>query len=280
MTLRRRLAQYGFESNDDYEFALRCLFEAPSAGLKVLNPTGASSRRKTAFASALAQALEFPRQVYFDCSAPPPATSITPTETREASAMDAVAPALEPLERAVLEACAYSEAERCILIIDQLHRAEFSTHLRLYRFAATREWSAGGSTVYAHPRNLLLVLISDEPLYHSLQKLAFKIWTDRRGALGDFQPEDFGLGADAREFMSALAEVFQLAGGAPTHTEYQQLIVDFRDRVRTAEHLRVALYGRCEAIDRDVLYARELDAALEKAAHAINAWVGVEEIAL
>ena len=41
MSLRKRLADYGFESNDDYDHALRCLFEAPLDHLRTLRPAQA-----------------------------------------------------------------------------------------------------------------------------------------------------------------------------------------------------------------------------------------------
>ncbi|MFZ0790821.1 MAG: hypothetical protein WAM94_14520, partial [Chromatiaceae bacterium] len=65
-SLREKLAQHGFESNDDYEFQVRCLLESPIRTLRALNITGDGERRKTAFATALARALEFPHCLYHD----------------------------------------------------------------------------------------------------------------------------------------------------------------------------------------------------------------------
>ena len=53
MSLRRLLAEHGFESNDDYDHAMRCLFGQEQAQLRVLHVDGQAGRRKTAFAQAL-----------------------------------------------------------------------------------------------------------------------------------------------------------------------------------------------------------------------------------
>ncbi len=65
-SLREKLAQHGFESNDDYEFQVRCLLESPTRTLRTLNIEGDGERRKTAFSTALARALEFPHVLYHD----------------------------------------------------------------------------------------------------------------------------------------------------------------------------------------------------------------------
>ena len=40
MSLRTRLAEFGFESNDDYDHALRCLFGQQLTHLRVLHVDG------------------------------------------------------------------------------------------------------------------------------------------------------------------------------------------------------------------------------------------------
>ena len=69
-SLRDKLARYGFESNDDYEFQVRCLLESPTRALRTLNIEGDSGRRKSAFATALGRALEFPHLLYLDFTEP------------------------------------------------------------------------------------------------------------------------------------------------------------------------------------------------------------------
>ena len=72
MSLRSKLAEHGFESNDDYDHALRCLLEQVVPHLRVLHVDGAAGRRKTAFAQALGPALGFAHTLYHDFSAPEP----------------------------------------------------------------------------------------------------------------------------------------------------------------------------------------------------------------
>ena len=45
MTLRRKLAEFGFESNDDYDHALRCLLETQQSHLRVLHVDGTAGPR-------------------------------------------------------------------------------------------------------------------------------------------------------------------------------------------------------------------------------------------
>jgi hypothetical protein len=281
MSLRRRLAEFGFEANEDYEFALRCLLETQPKGLRCLHVAGDSGRRKTAFAQALGQAWEYPHVVYVDCGRPaPPQPQIVYANPDEATPEEPESGPLTPFERAITEASAYSEADRTLLIIDQLQALDFPDQLRLFRYVQDREWTAAGATVYAHPRNLLLVLISEEALYHPLQKSSFRIWTDPGAGVVDFKPEDFGLGRDAQWLMDALARVFGALGGGPTMSEYALLMNDITHRIRTVEHLRTAIYGRIEHLQRELLQARELDPLLAEAVAEINRWVGVDEIEL
>lgn len=282
MSLRRRLAEHGFESNDDYDFVLRCLYEQPVEGVRTANLDGSVARRKTAFAQALGAALDYPRRLYHDCSRPPPPPQPVVVTMSAEDAADGGGgpqePPLSPFERALTEACAYSEAEPTILVIDQLQHADFHDQIRLYQFVSTREWTVGSATVMANPRNLLLLLVSDQPLYHSLQKLSFRIWTDAGGGIVDYRPEDFGLPGDAERFMSALAEVYAGLGSAPTLSEYRRIVDDLLLRVRSREQLRVCLYGRMETVDRERLLARELDAALDRAVDELIGFLGEESI--
>ncbi len=278
MSLRDRLAEFGFEANEDYEFPLRCLFESQPKGLRCLHIAGDSGRRKTAFAQALGMAWEFAQVVYHDCTRPPPARPEVLLVNADEDEGEPASAAMSAFERAITEAAAYSEAERTLLIIDQLQALDFEDQIRLYRFSQDREWSAGDGTVYAHRNNLILALISEDSLYHPLHKASFRVWTDAGRGLINFQPADFDLASDARWFMQALAEAFQVLQCSPTHSEYAALIADIRDRVRTVEHLRVALYGRIEHLNRDLLVARELEQTLAEAVTQINLWIGVDEI--
>jgi hypothetical protein len=279
MSLKQQLASFGFESNDDYEYPLRLLFEAEPAGLRSLALTGESGRRKTAFAHALAQALEYPHVLYHDFAQPdaPAAQVVIDPESGQAQEVEAPVSAFE---RALIEACAYSEAARSILILDQLQQSEFAIQVRLAEFLRSREWTQAGGGVRANPQRLLVVLISEQPLYHSLQKQSFKIWTDAAQGFLDYQPQDFGLGSDAQPLFAALGECFRGLGQAPTPSEYRHILDDVLRRVRTIDQLRICFYGWMEDLDRARLYAGALTPSLEHAVQALNAYLGVEEIEL
>src|SRR5688572_3333556 len=140
MTLRKRMAEFGFESNEDYEFQLRALFAARAPHLRALDVCGESGRRKTAFANALAHALDFPRILYHDFSAPEPPPPPVIVDPNAEPGAQSEAP-LRAYERMLIEACAYSEATRTALILDQLQAAEFADQIRLYHFLQDGTWS-------------------------------------------------------------------------------------------------------------------------------------------
>lgn len=279
MNLRRSLAQYGFESNDDYEFALRCLFEADVPHLHVLHVDGSGGRRKTAFANALAHALEYPHVLYHDFTredAPAPPQPVL----LEDGSLGAPEPGVTGFERIVTEACAYSEGARTILILDQLQAADFEDHIRLYRFASTREWTHGAGTVLANRRNLLLVVVSEQPIYHSLARISYRVWTDAQRAFLDYRPEDHGLGPDAKPLFTALAAVFEAMGASPTPSEFARLLDDLLRRVHSEDQLRQALFGWTEGIDRARLYQPEVTPVLRAAIDALTDYLGHDHVEL
>ena len=275
MSLRKQLATHGFESNDDYEFALRSLFAAELPHLRTLHVDGAGGRRKTAFANALAHALDYPHILYHDFSQevalPPP----QPIVLDDGSVGLPEAPA-EPFDRVMTEACAFSEGARTIVILDQLQAADFADHIKLYHFASSREWSGTAGTVRANVRNLLLVLISEQPLYHSLAKISYRVWTDAQRAYLDYRPEDYGLGPDAQELFAALAGVFEAAQMSPTPSEFQHLLQDLLRHVRSEDQLRQALFGWTEGVERARLYSAELTPPLTAAVDALASYQGHE----
>ena len=277
MSLRKKLAAFGFESNDDYEFALRCLLESDLPHLRVLHVDGAAGRRKTAFANALAQALEYPHILYHDFSAAVERAAPQPV-VLEAGTLGAPEPAATPFDRTLTEACAYSEGARTIAILDQLQAADFSDHLRLYQFASTREWEGVAGTVRANARHLLLVLISEQPLYHSLAKVSYRLWTDAQRAYLDYRPEDFGLGPDARPLFAALAAVFEAAYASPTPREFERLLQDLVQRVRSEDQLRQTIFGWTEGVERARLYAPELTVPLQQAIDALTHYLGHDAV--
>jgi hypothetical protein len=279
MTLRRRMAEFGFESNEDYEFQVRALFAARIDHLRCLAVCGESGRRKTAFANALAQALEYPHVVYHDFSlpeAPGPQVIVVSAEEQE-NPQPADAP-LSRFERAVVEACAFSEAARTVLVLDQLQAADFRDQMRLNGFVRTHEWAMSTAAVRANPRHLLLVLISEQPLYHSLARVSYRVWTDARGSPFTLRPQDVGLGTDASALFEALAALFDALGGAPTPSEFARILDDLLHQVRTEDQLRHSLFGWTEHIDRAALAAPAIAQLLRRVVDALSEWLGAEEV--
>ncbi len=245
MNLRQRLAHHGFESNDDYQFVLRCLFEANLSHLRVLQVDGASGRRKTAFATALAHALDYPHVLYHDFShieAPAPVLPMSVSDDAEPGPVEAP---MSAFERALTEACAYSEGERTILILDQLQAADFSDHIRLQRFAASGEWQHGSASAFANPRHLLLVLISD-----------------------------------AQAMFNALTQLFEHTSLSPTPTEFGHLLQDLLLRARSQDQLRQVLFGRIEGVERERLETPGAHAALTAVIEALSDYLAHDHIEL
>lgn len=278
--LQSRMADFGFESNDDYAYQVRCLLENRLDRIRCLYVDGESGRRNTAFANALAQALEYPHVLYHDFTQhnPEPGESILPP-SRDETGLQA-APIL-PLDSVVSEACAFSLAEDCILILDQLQAADFRDQIRIYRFLQSREWETRDCTYHANPRHLLMVLISEQELYHSLRKSSFRIWVNRVSERAvDYRPEEFGLDADAQPMMNALGELFSQLGVTPTRSEYAKLLQDVSHQIRTAEQLRHSLFGWTEGVERARLWSDELEPLVRHVVRAIEDWVGVQEVEL
>lgn len=277
MSLRQRLADYGFESNDDYDFPLRCLFEATLAHLRVLHVEGHGGRRKTAFANALAHALEYDHVLYHDFSREePPAPAVVHPEDPTM----ALEPGLSAFERALVESCAYSEAARTVLILDQLQAAPFADHLRLVRFVESGEWSAGTASVTANARHFLLVLISEDEVYHSLARLSYRIWTDAERGGAEFRPEDFGLPAHASALLDSLAAVFTAIGASPTPSEMRRVLDDLLNRVGSEEQLRHSLFGWVETAERKALLAPALAPLLRATLDALEHLLGADRVEL
>lgn len=279
MSLRLRLAEFGFESNEDYAHALRCLMQPDLAHLRVLHVDGSAGRRKTAFAQALARALEFPHIRYHDFSQPEPVAAAVAVQHDDGSHGPPEA-AMPAWERALIEACAYSEAERAVLILDQLQGADFATQMRLYHFVMKREWHGPSGSVQAHARNFLLVLVSEQPLYHPLAKCSFRVWTDALRAAQDYRPADYGLGREAQALFDALAGLCQHAEAAPTPSEFGHVLDDLIHRVRSGEQLRQSLFGRIESMDRNRLYAADLVPRLQLVQNELELLLGVDEVVL
>ena len=279
MSLRTKLAEFGFESNDDYDHALRCLFGQELTHLRVLHVDGTAGRRKTAFAQALGRALEFPHILYHDFSAEEDVAPPQPIVLDDGS-MGVPESAPSGFERVMTEACAYSEAAQTLLILDQLQSAHFSDQARLYHFAMKREWNSPSGAATANAKNLVMVLISEQALYHSLAKCSYRVWTDAQRAYLDYRPADFGLGPEAQAFFSSLSGVCLALEAAPTPSEFANVVDDLLHRARSEEQIRQSLFGRIETLERARLYAPELAPPLRSLLGELERLLGADEVSL
>lgn len=279
-SLRQKMAQFGFEANDDYGFQIHCLLNSPLSGIRCLNLEGEAPRLRTAFASALALALEYPNSLYHDFSQrqPPPPRVKLPAGCDELGREE---PDIDPFDDLMSQACALSEAEATIVILDQLQVADFREHIRIARFLEDHYWHIGDASYYANQLYLLVVLISERSLYHSLRKASYRLWVNSRSERRiRYQPQDFGLGPEALETLGLLDALFESLGVSPTKTEYERLLYDLRLHVRNLEELRQSLYAWVEGMDRAALRAERMDGQLRELIRAIPGLAGVDEVIL
>lgn len=267
--LRRLMSEFGFESNDDYEYQMRCFLNAPGRVLRCLNIEGDLQRRKTAFANALASALEYTHVLFHDFSQAEFAHPPDPDKEQ--------AP-LSTFDRTMSEACAYSEADTTIVILDQLQLADFQHHIRLNSFVRTGQWSYSLATLTANARNFLLFLVSENPLYHSLQKVSFRLWADPGASQVAYKPEEFGLDLAAAPVFAALSGLFEQLQVTPTPSEMKRVIDDLLSRAHTADYLRHSIYGWTEGVDHGVLFSREMAPSVDQVLAAVSEYLGVDEI--
>ncbi len=279
-TLRERMAEHGFESNIDYAYHVRCVLSQPNEQVPALSVEGDSGRRKTALASALASALEYPQRLYHDFTQqhePPP--RVVPPPSKDEDGREE--PPIPAFERIMSDACAYSEGEKTVLILDQLQGADFREHIRLYEFLVTAEWRLRDAVFTANPQNLLVLLISEEPLYHSLQKASFSAWVPKASVgESDYEPADFGLGPEAQELMAHLGALFRELGVQPTPSEFRRILHDIQHNVRTADQLTHSIYGWTEGVDRTLLLADRIQQRIHDLMPLIEEYVGVEHVEL
>ena len=268
-SLQKEMAKHGFESNDNYEYQLNCLLNVKSDYIRCLNIEGDSGRRKTAFANALAQAMAVKYHLYHDFSEknPPQPDVILPKATDENGTQE---PDIESFDQILSEACAFSEADETVLILDQIQIADFRDHIRLYRFFESAIWEMRTGEYYANKKNLLVFLISEKSLYHSLQKISFRIWVGRvSNKLVHYQPQDFNLPIEAKPLLFALEQLFEALGLSPTISEYYFLLEDIKGLIINIEGLKHSIFGWVEGVDRSLLFADELVDLLEKALKSI-----------
>lgn len=279
-TLQQKMAEYGFESNEDYEYHLRCLFSSPFSGIKTINVEGHAGRRKTAFASALARSLEYPHHLYYDFTQQGELEGkvILPPSEDEQGAQE---PQVTDFDHIMSEACAFSEGEPTVLVLDQLQATDFKEHIRIYHFIKNCEWSYHNTSLIAHRKNLLMLLISEDPLYHSLQKSSFRIWINAVSAADKaYAPSDFNLHEDILPVMQAFSRVFDYLKISPTQSEYAKILHDAQYNIHTEQQLSHSLYGWMEGIDREILFSKKMQQLIIEVLDKIQHYHGFDEVEL
>ncbi len=264
--LKSRLAEHGFITNDDYEYSIRCFLSARIAHLRCLNIVGDGGRRKTAFCQALAKAIGLEHVLYHEFFGTPPTPKpvrILPEPHHDQNAAPGEPP-VNPFDQIIGEACALSEGEPTALIIDQLHQAPFFRHLELSEFIQTGQWTVADMQLRANRSHLHIFLISDEPLFHSVQQLSFNLWIGAREAASIRpSPAELGLTADAQPVLDALAELFGQLELAPTWYEYQRLMFDVHANVVSLDNLKTSIFGWIEDVNRQTLYSAKIHRVME-----------------
>ncbi|MDH5393630.1 MAG: hypothetical protein OEY11_10630 [Gammaproteobacteria bacterium] len=274
-SLKQRMEQHGFVSHKDYEYALRCMNNSAATHIKTLNIEGEPGRRKTAFANALAQALDYKNICYYEFGLEQKAPIVIQFDSEEQT-LDA-----EPMhefEKSIIEACALSEAESTILILDQLHLAQFKDHMSLHSFITSKSWNSNGSQYIANAANLVIILISETEIYHALQQSSFKIWVDSLHQAGE-PPQYFELDLDpsAQSWILAVADIFSALSLNPTLNTYQKIAFDIEHHVRSADQLRISLYGWVEGIAYPSLFTEQMDRLFLHAQTCIENYIGIDE---
>jgi hypothetical protein len=146
--------------------------------------------------------------------------------------------------------------------------------------AGASAW-ADASAILLLPPVLVVILIAEEPLYHSLQKTSFSAWVPR-ASVGetDYRPDDFGLGPEAEPMMTAMAALFRELGVQPTPSEFERLLHDIHHNVRTADELTCSIYGWTEGIDRTLLMSDRVQRHVRELMPVIEEYVGIEHVEL
>ena len=273
--LKQQLAEYGFESRESYDYAVNCLLSSPSENIRCLNVDGDPGRRKTAFAHALAQALEHEHVLYYEFGIEKPVPQVIHLKDGEEIPEE---PPTQPFDRIMTEACALSEAETTILILDQLDKADFQQHIRLFEFTKSKIWSYSDVAFQANANNLMIFFISNEDLYHSLQQSSFRVWISAQATgTGKIQPQDLDLDEASSEWLDSLNELMIELGISPSISEYKKLAYDIESHVRTEDQLRTSIFGWIENVDRTRLYSKSIQPFVSRLMKVIESGFGIQE---
>lgn len=124
-----------------------------------------------------------------------------------------------------------------------------------------------------------MFLISEQPLYHSLQKLSFRVWVHRAGGRVHYRPEDFGLGHEAAPLLDALGPLFEQLGTQPTRSEYERILHDAGRHIRTADGLRHSIFGSTPRKSSEISLCEGTGAPeMRGVLDALETFIGVDEV--
>jgi len=273
--LKPLLSQHGFSSEESYDHAVRCFLSNPINSIRCLNIDGDCGRRRTAFANALANALGAEHVLYYEFGKDKPIPQIIRIQEGEEVIEE---PPVDAFDRMLTEACAQSEADETILILDQLHKTQFLNHIRLYEFLKTGLWRYSDVQYQANVQNLKVFLISDEELYHSLQALSFRLWVDGAHEVSArISATDLGIDASSCPWLSPLQQLFEHLKLSPTMDEYKRLIYDIEQQIRSEHQLKVSLYGWIEGVQWELLQDDKIKPFLEDILHEIQLGLEIHE---
>jgi hypothetical protein len=274
-SLKNHLSQYGFTCGESYDHAVQCFLSNPTEHIRCLHIDGDCGRRRTAFAHALANALQVSQIMYYEFGKDKPVAQIIRIQEGEEVIEE---PPVDALDRILTEACAQSEAEQTVLILDQLHKTQFLNHMRLYEFLQTGLWLYSDVQFQANLSNLSVYLISDEPLYHSLTSCSFRLWINEANcSVIKVSASDLGLHEQNCLWLPAIQLLLGRLNVSPTLQEYQRLAYDIEQHVHNRQQLKVSLFGWLENIDRSELENEEHQLCMDKVLEAILLGKGIEE---
>jgi len=273
--LKPLLAQHGFTSEESYDHAVRCFLSNPANTIPCLNIDGNCGRRRTAFANALAYALGADHVLYYEFGKDKPVPQIIRIQEGEEIIEE---PPVDAFDRILIEACAQSEAEDTVLVLDQLHKTQFLNHIRLYEFLKTGIWRHSDVQYQANMQNLKVLLISDEELYHSLQASSFHLWVDGANELSaHVSATDLGIDVNRCSWLHPLQQLFIYLQLSPTVDEYKRLIFDIEQQIRNEHQLKVSLFGWVEGVQWEQVQGEQVKPYIEDVLREIQLGLEVHE---
>ena len=276
--LQQDLANYGFESHEDYRFVAKQLLANPSQQIKCINLTGNSGRRKTAFAHARGNALAFSQTFYHDFSQLKDPSPILELPEPEDKSIPKERP-VSALNRLVSDACAYSEAENTLLIFDQLQLCDFRHQVSIHQLLTDNIWRYPKNEFIANPNNLIVCLISEDELYHALQKNSFKVWISN-ASYNKHLPstKELNISDRLQPILDALSGIFKLLKITPTNSELHKLINDIEYRIHTVAELTSSLYGWIEGVDHNTLQNDDIQQLISELIPLIDDYLGIDQL--